>query len=163
MRNGTVCKRESRRLRPDPAHPERSPPLPVARAAIAVVDPTQNALPPLPLEFDDNHDKHDETRDGDDLARERTVQTSGGPPNQLVSRSMEAVVKWEEGRTREGAEAALAATGRLLAGDSLSIEAMHLKGVALHMLGRWAWHIILRSADTIHHHVGICFPPTISR
>lgn len=45
-------------------------------------------------------------------------------------------MKWEEGRTREGAETALAATDRLLAGDPLSVEAMHLKGLALHLLGR---------------------------
>lgn len=94
-------------------------------------------MPPFQLDFDDDtHANYGDTRHGDDAINVNSAKTEGGV-NKLVSRSMEAVVKWEEERTTGGAVAALAAAGRLLAGDPLSIKAMHLKGVALHMLGRY--------------------------
>lgn len=55
---------------------------------------------------------------------------------EMFARGVEAAAVWEEAATLEGAEAALTITGRLLAGDPLSVEALHLRGVALHMLGR---------------------------
>lgn len=54
----------------------------------------------------------------------------------MTLRATSTIVEWEEGGTKEGLEAALVATGRLIAGDPLSIEGLHLRGVALHLLGR---------------------------
>lgn len=57
--------------------------------------------------------------------------------NAMVKRAVEAALVWEEMGTREGAEAALTVAGRLLAENPLSVEALHVRGVALHLLGRW--------------------------
>lgn len=58
-------------------------------------------------------------------------------PNEMTSRAVEEAVAWEETGTQQGAQAALAVTGRVLAENPLSVEALHLKGVALDLLGRW--------------------------
>lgn len=118
---------------------------------LAVVDPTQGALPPLLLEFDDG-DAAPSSVAGDRATtiaiplgngRETGEQKQQAPTaaaaattKDMAARAVEAAVVWEEMRTPEGAEAALTATGRLLAGNQLSIEALHLRGVALHLLGR---------------------------
>lgn len=60
----------------------------------------------------------------------------GAAAKDMVLRATEAAVRWAETRTSEGAEASLAATARLLAADPLNIDGIHLKGVALHLLGR---------------------------
>lgn len=54
----------------------------------------------------------------------------------MVLRAIDAVVGWADGGTGERAEAALVGATRILAGNSLSVEGMHLKGVALHFLER---------------------------
>lgn len=98
---------------------------------IAVVDPTQGSLPPLDLEF------RGYTRD----SREDKSAVEGGDGGSrttgVFQRATEAVLEWEQGGTREGAEAALAATARMIAGVPLSVDAWHLRGLALHLLGRW--------------------------
>ncbi|CAM9108296.1 unnamed protein product, partial [Scytosiphon promiscuus] len=114
-----------------------------------VVDPTQSALPPLKLGFDDRSAVVAPPR----VRRAVTGVLSKGPQTaasgeagdqsdaitaaeHMFARGVEAAAVWEETGTREGAEAALTATGRLLAGNPLSVDALHLQGVALHMLGR---------------------------
>lgn len=55
----------------------------------------------------------------------------------MASRAAEEALTWAETGTKEGAEAALTVSGRLLAEKPLSVEALHLRGVALHLLGRY--------------------------
>ena len=50
--------------------------------------------------------------------------------------ALEDALGWVSMKTLDGAEAAHVATGRVLAGSPLSVEALHLRGVALHLLGR---------------------------
>lgn len=50
--------------------------------------------------------------------------------------ALEDALGWVSMKTLDGAEAAYVATGRVLAGSPLSVEALHLRGVALHLLGR---------------------------
>lgn len=116
--------------------------------SLTVVDPTQGALPPLRLEFDDG----DATPPSPAGRRSTTAVSSGnagktGEPGRqtaaaavaardMTARAVEAAAAWEEAGTPEGAAAALTATGRLLAGNPLSVEALHLRGVALHLLKR---------------------------
>lgn len=51
-------------------------------------------------------------------------------------RATESIAEMIEQKTQEAEEAALAASRRLLAADPLSIDALQLKGLALHFLGR---------------------------
>ncbi len=71
----------------------------------------------------------------------RTTERWGGQAatstNDMVARAVETAMVWEEMGTQEGAEAALTVTGRLLAENPLSVEALHVRGVALHLRGRW--------------------------
>lgn len=115
-----------------------------------VVDPAQSALPPLKLGFDDDQSAAVPPRrvsravgrvlsNGPDMAGISDAGSGASavtPAENMFARGVEAAAAWEEAGTWEGAEAALTTTGRLLAGDPLSVEALHLRGVALHMLGR---------------------------
>lgn len=113
-------------------------PTPVPRSTqtpppITVVDPTQGSLPPVNLDFqgytrDDNREKKLALEDGDD---------GGSKTKGLYERTVEAVLAWEKGGTRGGAEAALAATARLIAGDPLNVDALSFRGIALHLLDRY--------------------------
>lgn len=53
----------------------------------------------------------------------------------MAARTIGEALTWVEMQTVEGAEAALTATGRLLAWDPLCIEALHIMAVALYLLG----------------------------
>ncbi|CAM9888575.1 unnamed protein product, partial [Ectocarpus sp. 4 AP-2014] len=104
-----------------------------------VVDPTQGALPPLRLPFDENDDSLPSgssrgapwNRGINDAGDQMTTAAKG-----MVARAVEAAMVWVETGTTEGFEDALTATGRLLAGNPLSAQALHMRGVALHFLGR---------------------------
>lgn len=54
----------------------------------------------------------------------------------MGARALEDALAWVEMGTKDGAEAAYVATGRVLARSPLSVEALHLRGVALYLLGR---------------------------
>lgn len=115
---------------------------------LAVVDPTQRELPPLQLELEEPSAYY---RIAGDTSRARSqdsgkVGTGGGQTtaaaadaggaNEMVSRAVVEALAWGKKGTQQGAEAALAVTGRLLAENPLSVEALQLRGVALHLLGR---------------------------
>lgn len=98
-------------------------------------------MPPLQLDLEE---PNVESRIGGGTSRERSEdagrveegrQTTAAA-NDMVLRAVEEAAAWEETGTQQGAEAALAVTGRLLAENPLSVEALHLRGVALHLLGR---------------------------
>lgn len=97
----------------------------------------QGALPPTPLEFEGDGDTID---DPGMLPTEAWITESmvvgKAKKDDMASRAIKTIIGWEEKQTEEGARAALAATGRLLAGDPLNIDGMHLMGVALHFLKR---------------------------
>ncbi|CAM9809280.1 unnamed protein product, partial [Ectocarpus fasciculatus] len=110
-----------------------------------VVDPTQGALPPLQLTFDENDASlpRGSSRGApwnggiNDAGDQITTAVKG-----MVARAVEAAMVWVETGTTEGVEDALTATGRLLAGNPLSAQALHMRGVALHFLGRRAEGVV---------------------
>lgn len=115
-------------------------PFPAPPASSTVVDPTQGPLPRLQLELDDH-----QALAGDYPLRVLlgNAQYSVEEINQAVdtisdvgARALKDALSWENMRTEDGAEAAYVATGRVLAGNPLSVEAIHLRGVALYLLGR---------------------------
>lgn len=118
---------------------DNPPPPPPNPSPAAVVDPTQGALPPLRLPFDENDDSLPSgssrgapwNRGINDAGDQMTTAAKG-----MVARAVEATMVWVETGTTEGVEDALTATGRLLAGNPLSAQALHMRGVALHFLGR---------------------------
>lgn len=140
----------------NPSTPAPFPPTP-----LAVVDPTQGELPPLQLEPEE---PWTDSRSGGGVAsRVRSedageVGEEGGQTtvaaNEMVSRAVEKAVAWEETGTQRGAEAALTVTGRLLAENPLSVEALHLRGVALYLLGRYVGRAMGRV-----RHSAVCVRP----
>lgn len=54
----------------------------------------------------------------------------------MGARALEDALGWVGMSTKDGAEAAFVATGRVLAESPSSVEALNLRGVALHLLGR---------------------------
>lgn len=118
-----------------------------------VVDPTQGELPPLHLEVEDL--SADFRIDGStSKGNSEYVRKAGGQTtataaaNEMVQRATEEALAWERMETQQGAEAALVVSGRLLADKPLSVEALHLRGLALHLLGRW---VVLWEARTVQH------------
>lgn len=97
----------------------------------------QGALPPTPLEFESDGDTIDDPKM---LTTEAWLMESmvvgKAKKGDMASRVVDSIIDWEEKKTEEGARAALAACGRLLAGDPLNIDGMHLMGIALHFLKR---------------------------
>lgn len=105
-----------------------------------MVDPTQGALPPLQLPFDENDaplpngsSRGAPWNGGINGEGDQIITTAA---RGMAARAVEAAMVWLETGTTEGAEDALTATGRLLAGNPLSAQALHMRGVALHFLGR---------------------------
>ena len=78
-----------------------------------------------------------------DDSREAGREGGQTKANEMISRAAEEALAWAEMRTQEGAEATLAVTGRLLAENPLSVEALQLRGVALHLLGRYDMSVAL--------------------
>lgn len=105
-----------------------------------VVDPTRGPLPRPQRELDDEKLSAGAYRFEASLGdaqyaveeRNRAVATI----SDMVARALEDILEWVRVGTKDGAEAAYVATGRVLAGSPLSVEALHLRGVALHLLGR---------------------------
>ena len=132
-----------------PFHP-RPPPSPVA-----VVDPTQAELAPSQLELEEpsagpligGGASRSPSEDAGKMRQERgqttaaatttTAAAAAVAANEMVLRAVGEAVALEEMGTQEGAEAALVVSGRLLAENPLSAEPLHLKGLALHLLGRY--------------------------
>eukprot|EP00752_Nemacystus_decipiens_P009479 g8475.t1 len=111
------------------------------------IGPTQGELRPLQLKLDE---PRADPRIGGGTSKSPSedsgqVGRGGGHTmvNGMVSRAAEEGLTWAETRTQEGAEAALAVSGRLLAENPLSVEALHLRGVALHLLGRQTEAIVV--------------------
>lgn len=97
----------------------------------------QGALPPTTLEFEgDDGIIGDPGMLTTEARLTESMVVGKAKKDDMASRAIEAIIEWEEKKTEEGARAALAATGRLLAGDPLNIDGMHLMGVALHFLKR---------------------------
>ena len=106
---------------------------------LTVVNPTQGVLPPIRLEFESDGGIEDANSPATEAQPKENVlagEVARKTTNDMIRRATQTIMAWEEERTEAGAEAALAATGRLLAEDPLSIDGMHLMGVALHFLNR---------------------------
>eukprot|EP00903_Cladosiphon_okamuranus_P011215 g10582.t1 len=106
-----------------------------------VVDPTRDPLPRPQREFNDRKalvNSADPFRAS--FGNTRYVLKERGQAVATVSdmgaRALEDALAWAGKRTKGGAEAAYVATGRVLAGSPTSVEALDLRGVALHLLGR---------------------------
>eukprot|EP00903_Cladosiphon_okamuranus_P006818 g6643.t4 len=106
-----------------------------------VVDPTRGPLPHPSRETDNQKERAgaDPFRVSFGSARhaEKDFSQAGATINDMMgARALEEALAWAGTRTTDGAEAAYVATGRVLAGSPLSVEALDLRGVALHLLRR---------------------------